>query len=235
MLKIAICEDNNIQRNDLIIKIKHYLNLINKQNEIFEFINGQELILCEEKFNIYFLDIEMDKLSGIDVAKKIRSIYEKAIVIFITGFKDYVFEAFDVKAFHYIMKPIDEKKFKEILYSAVESLTNKEKFILAKTINSSTKILLRDILYIESNRRKIKVHTNDDIIEYYCSLSELESTLLEENFFRCHKSYIVNFKYVKSFDNTSITLKNLEKVYVSKYKLSDFAKAFMYYLKIEEY
>ena len=235
MLTIAICEDDTIQRQCIVHMIKIYLNSINIQYELFEFISGEKLLSSINNFHIYFLDIHMDSLSGIDTSKKIRLIHEKAIIIFITGFKDYVFDAFDVNAFHYILKPIDENKFNKILYSAIKSLSKKDKFLIAKTISSSFKIHLKDIIYIESDQRKIRVHTTYDVIEYYYKISNLETELLEDNFFRCHKSYIVNLKYVQSFDNTFIILKNFEKVYISRKRLSDFSKAFMYYLKNEEF
>lgn len=235
MLKIAICEDDNMQRRNIVLIIERSLTYINKMFEIFEFNSGEKLLSSIYKFDIYFLDIQMDNLSGIDTARRIRLINEKAIIIFITAFKDYVFDAFDVNAFHYIIKPIDENKFNKILYSAVKSISKKDKFLITKTIRSSAKIYLKDILYIESDQRKIKVHTTCDVIEYYYKISDLETELLEDNFFRCHKSYIINLMYVKSFDNTFITLKNSEKVYVSRNKLTDFSKAFMYYLKNEEF
>ena len=235
MLKIAICEDDNIQRKGILNMIDRYLGIGGKEYEAFEFTSGEKLLTCTEKFDIFFLDIQMDNISGIDTAKQIRKAYEKAIIIFITGFKDYVFDAFDVHAFQYIIKPINENKFNEVLNSAIRLLSKKDKLLIAKTSNSSYKVFLKDILYLESNQRKVKIHTTYDVIEYYYKISDLEKELLEDNFYRCHKSYIVNLKYVQSFDNTFITLKNSEKVYISKYKLTDFSKAFMYYLKNEGY
>lgn len=233
MLKIAICDDENNQREEIVHMIDRALNLDYKQYKIFEFINGEQLISSVLDFHIYFLDIQMHNLTGIEVAKKIRMINESAIVIFITGIKDYVFDAFDVRAFHYILKPVDEKKLKEILYSALAQFEKKDKFIIAKTMKQTNKIFLKDIIYIESERRKLRVHTINNVIEYYHKLSELEQELCDCNFFRCHKSYIVNLKYVDSYDNAVIILKNLQKIYISKYKLANFSKAFMYYLKGE--
>lgn len=233
MLKVAICDDENNERESIVHMVDKALNFKNKQYKIFEFINGEELLSSALLFDIYFLDIKLDKLTGIEVAKKIRLINENAVIIFITGLKDYVFDAFDVRAFHYILKPVDQDKLKEILYSALLQFDKKDKFILVKTNRVSTKILIKDIIYIESQQRKLKVHTTYDIIEYYYKLSDIEQELSNDNFFRCHKSYIVNLKYVHSYDNTFITLKNFEKIYVSKYKLADFSKTFMYYLKDE--
>jgi DNA-binding LytR/AlgR family response regulator len=233
MIKVAVCDDENKQRETIVHIVNKALELTNEHYKIVPFTNGEQLMFSALDFDIYFLDIQMNKLTGIDVAKKIRLVNEKSIIIFITGYKDYVFDAFDVSAFHYILKPIDEEKLKNILYRALLQLEKKDKFIVAKTISHSTKIFLKDIMYLESEQRKLKVHTIYDIIEYYHKLSDIEQELRECHFFRCHKSYIVNLSYVQSFDNTFITLKNSEKIYISKYRLNNFSKAFMYYLKDE--
>ncbi len=209
-----------------ILNEKHY--------SISEFSSGEELLLSIIKFDMYFLDIQMNKITGIEAAKKIRLINESGVIIFITGFKEYVFEAFDVRAFHYILKPVQEEKLKEILQSALAQFEKNDKFIIARTMGNLSKIFIKDILYIEAEQRKLKVHTSYDIIEYYYKISDMEQELQGCYFFRCHKSYIVNLKYVKSFDSNSIILKNSENIYLSKYKLADFSREFMYYLKNEE-
>jgi len=231
MLKIAVCDDENHQRTELVVMIKKALQLKNTQYFIYQYENGEELLQSNLEINLFFLDIKMNKLTGIETAKKIREVNEKAIIIFITALKEYVFDAFDVRAFHYILKPISEEKLRSVLYSALLQLEGIEKFIIAKTIRECTKIFTKDILYVEAQLRKVVIHTTYDIIEYYNKLSDMEDDLKEYNFFRCHKSYLVNLKYIKSYDNTFITLKNGEKIYISKHKFSDFSKSFMYYLK----
>jgi len=231
MLKIAVCDDENHQRTELVVMIKKALQLKNTQYFIYQYENGEELLQSNLEINLFFLDIKMNKLTGIETAKKIREVNEKAIIIFITALKEYVFDAFDVRAFHYILKPISEEKLRSVLYSALLQLEGIEKFIIAKTIRECTKIFTKDILYVEARLRKVVIHTTYDIIEYYNKLSDMEDDLKEYNFFRCHKSYLVNLKYIKSYDNTFITLKNGEKIYISKHKFSDFSKSFMYYLK----
>lgn len=233
MLKVAVCDDEKIERKTILHMIDKFLKLSNKSYKLFEFSSAEHLISSIKDFDIYFLDIKMDKLTGIEAAKKIRLTNEGAIIIFITGLKDYVFDAFDVRAFHYILKPINKMKLKKILYSALKYFDKKDKYIIAKTIKKSTKILIKDIMYIESKQRKLKVHTTYDTIEYYHKLSDIEQELYDNSFFRCHKSYLVNLKYVRSYDNIFITLTNSEKIYVSKYRLAEFSKAFMYYLKDE--
>lgn len=234
MLNIAVSEDVDNERKELVQKLQEILNLSNAVYKVYEFDSCEQMFEVNLNFDMYFLDIQMKKLSGIEAAKIIRNKKNTAVIIFITGLKDYVFDAFDVHAFHYILKPIDVEKLKKVVISALEQFEETDKFIIAKTISESNKIYLKDILYIESQLRKLKVHTSYGIIEYYYKLADIEKQLPQNMFFRCHKSYIVNLKYVRSYDNSSIKLKNSEIIYISKYRLSDFSKAFMYYLKDEE-
>lgn len=236
MVKIAVCDDEENQVEALKNMIERNLRIKDIEYKIFKFNSGEKMIPFISEFDICFLDIKMGKnnLTGIEIAKKIREVSERVIIIFITGYEDYVFDAFDVRAFHYILKPVEEEKLKKILYSSLLQLEKIDKFIVVKTMKSSAKILIKDIMYIESQQRKLKIHTTYRIFEYYHKLADIEMELGKHNFYRCHRSYIVNFKYVNSFDSTFITLKNSEKVYISKYKINDFSKAFMYYLKNEE-
>ncbi|URZ06915.1 LytR/AlgR family response regulator transcription factor [Clostridium felsineum] len=233
MLKIAICDDNDIERKEIFKMLCKNLKHDQKDFAVLEFKSADEVIKSIIKFDIYFLDIKMDKMSGIEAARCLRNSDKQAIIVFISSYKDYVFEAFDVRAFNYLLKPVDEKRLKNILWQIFSEIEKQDRFIIAKTISKSTKILLKDITYIEAEKRKIKIHTTYDVIEYYNKISEVEVELKEYDFFRCHKSYIVSLRYVKSYDNNSITLENNEKIYISKYRLNDFSKAFMYYLKGE--
>lgn len=234
MLNIAVLEDVDSERKELVQRLEEILNLSNKAYKIFEFNSCEQMFTSNLNFDMYFLDIQMKKLSGIEAAKIIRNKDNTAVIIFITGLKDYVFDAFDVQAFHYILKPIDIEKLKKVVNKALLRFNETEKFIIAKTISESNKIYLKDIMYIESQLRKLRIHTSYGIIEYYYKLADIEKELPENIFFRCHKSYIVNLSYVRSYDNNSIKLKNSEIIYISKYRFTDFSKAFMYYLKDEE-
>ncbi|CAI3549479.1 LytR/AlgR family response regulator transcription factor [Clostridium neonatale] len=235
MIKVVICEDNINQLTSLYNLTKEIFDNISIQYTITKFTDGHSLLKSVNNFHIYLLDIQLDSLSGIDIARKIQSSNENSIIIFITALNDYIFDAFDLRAFNYILKPIDRNRYRSILYSAVKSLQNEDKFILTKYNGYSSKILLNDIIYIEFVKRKIKVHTLCNIFEYYYKLSDIEKELSNDGFFRCHKSYIVNLKFVQSYNNTSIILKNGEEIFLSKYKYLDFSKAFMYYLKNKEF
>ncbi len=235
MIKVAICEDNETQLTSLYNLTKEIFDNLNLQYIIIKFADGNNLLKSTYNFHIYLLDIQLNDSSGIDIAKKIQLHDKNAIIIFVTALKDYIFDAFDLRAFNYILKPINKNRYKNILYSAVNSLQKEDKFILAKYNGYSSKILFNDITYIESLKRKIKVHTLTNVFEYYYKLSDIEKELAGDNFFRCHKSYIVNLKFVQSYNNTNIILENGQEIFLSKHKYLDFSKAFMYYLKNKEF
>ena len=231
LLKIAICDDESSFRSQLHEMIQDILTSKNVTGQIKEYSSGEDMICSREAFDLYFLDIKMDSLTGIETAKKIRLKNKESGIVFITAFREYIFEAFDVQAFHYLIKPVEKEKLRKVLSSFLDKNNFADQFLIAKTKTQSYKINLREILYIESQLRKIRIHTTYETIECYYKFSDVESKVDKYGFFRCHKSYIVNLRYVSKYTGNSITLKNSETIYLSKYRYSEFSKAFMYYLK----
>ena len=101
MLKIAVCDDEPTFAAQISEKIKKYM----PECTIQSFLSGEDLLLQEKAFDIYFLDIQMEKINGIEIAKKLRELDEESVNVYITGAKEYVFQAFDVAALHYLLKP----------------------------------------------------------------------------------------------------------------------------------
>ncbi len=227
-MDIAVVDDEKAIR-------EHICAMIEGQkpgNSIEACATGEELLASEKWFDIVFLDIQMDGMNGIEAARKLRERQEDAVLIFITGIKEYVFDALDLYAFHYLLKPLDEKKFAEVLEKAAwEAKKKKEKkCIFLKTRNLT--LDQSDILYVESRAKKLEIHTAgaDKAIEIYASMDELEGQL-GEDFYRCHRAYIVNMAHITEYDNESITLTNGDKVYLTKKKYGGFVKAYMWFLQ----
>lgn len=227
-MDIAVVDDEKAIR-------EHICALIEEQkpeSSIEAYATGEELLASGKRFDIVFLDIQMDGMNGIEAARNLRERQEDTVLIFITGIKEYVFDALDLYAFHYLLKPVDEEKFAGVLEKAEREAKKKKekKCLFIKTRNLT--LDQSDILYIESRAKKLEIHTTgeDNVIQIYASLDEM-SKQLGEDFYRCHRAYIVNMAHITEYDNESITLTNGDQVHLTKKKYGEFVKAYMWFLQ----
>ena len=230
MIRIAIVDDEKVIRE----QIKKLVEKKQIDCEIDTYGAGEDLLKADRGYDIIFLDIQMDGMNGIDTARALRQKADNTVLIFITGVKEYVFDAFDVAAFHYLIKPIEENKFWEVCDRAVLEVTKKTQNssgqIFIKTRSQSITLEQSDVLYIESRAKKVEIHTKTNIVEAYAAISELEKQLVG-SFYRCHRGYLVNMAFIAGYENDSITLNNGETIILSKDKYSEFVKVYMRYLK----
>lgn len=233
-MRIAVCDDDRAIREELFRLIQKQVSEV----DIVTYQAGEELINAKESFDIYFLDIEMGRVSGMDIARRIREQEEsggqKSIIIFVTGYREYMEAAFDVNAFHYLVKPIDAEKFSEVFSRAWKeasaSLEQTKKYIMVKSSGTQQKLLLKDIYYIESGNKKVVFHTTNGTLEVYGKMEELENGL-GNTFYRCHRCYLVNMEKISAYSVNNIQVINGENLLLARKKYSDFIKAYMRYVK----
>ena len=225
-MDIAVVDDEKAIR-------EHICGLVEEQqpeSRIETYATGEELLASGKRFDIVFLDIQMEGMNGIEAARSLRERREDTVLVFVTGIKDYVFDAFDLYAFQYLLKPIDEDKFAEVLERAVrEAAKKKERRVLFIKSRNLT-LDQSEILYIESRAKKVEIHTVRQTIEIYAAMDELEGQL-GDGFYRCHRAYIVNMDCITEYDSESITLTNGDRVYLTKKKYGEFVKAYMWHLQ----
>ncbi len=230
LIKIAIVDDEKIVREE----IESLIRAGKPDCVIDSYRTGREMILSGNPYDIVFLDICLENENGLAVAEKVREISENTVLIFVTGVKDYVFRAFDVAAFHYLLKPLDPEKFAEVFSRAMREAGKRKKeeaeFFLAKTRDRTCPIQKSSIYYVESRGKKAEIHTGKGTIELYASLNSLEAEL-GAGFYRSHRGYLVNMAHVSEYRHDSIRLENGETVYLAKEKYQEFVKAYMRYLK----
>ena len=225
---IGICDDEKDVRAFLQQKIEQYTDA-----DILLYEAGEALMQSDTKPDILFLDIQMPGTDGMQIARQIRECDKSMQIVFVTGIEDYVFEAFDVEALNYLVKPIDDKKLEAVLKIAQEKITNSTKpidtrqSIVVSAGGIHTKIYLDDIIYAEVFNRKIMIHTTSENIEYYGKLTELED-MAGENFFRPHRAYLINMKYVERYDATNIYLEKGQ-VLMAKQNYKNFVRRYMEY------
>ncbi len=236
MIKVAICDDEK--------NIRSYLaSLIRGQKaecEITEYASADEYLSSGIGHDLLFLDIELEgsasRMDGMGMAKQIRGMEQikQPAIIFVTGYEKYVYDAFEVEALGYLVKPVNEQKFAEVFSRAQDKILSeteqKKKTLLIQYAGANKAIPLDHIYYMESRKHKVVLYTKDGEVEYYAKIGELEEEL-QGQFFRIHKGYLVNLSCVDEYSRTEIMLANGDKLPVSRYKYEDFVKAYLRFMQ----
>ena len=228
-MKIAICDDEKSMGLLLEEKIKKLL----PDAVIETYLSGDELLTGGSSPDILFLDIQMPGTDGMETARILRRKNEKTVLIFVTALEEYVFQAFDVAAFYYLVKPFSDEKFEEVVKRAVRALgeppekTSDERYMMIQSGGNHRKVFLKDIVYAEVYNRKVIIHTRDTEIEYYGKLQEL-SELAGADFFRTHRAYLVHFKYVQKYDAKLVTMERGAAL-IAKKNYPEFVKQYLKY------
>lgn len=220
-LDIVICEDDLLQRENLAHCLRQILKDKEVNYRIIEFSSGEELLdNYPDKIDILFLDIQMNKISGMDTARKIREFDNNVEIVFTTAILDYIHEGYEVRAYRYLLKPIDYESILKHTYACIDELINKKDTMAIKDKSQTAIIQINNILYVEVLRKEITVYTEEDKYLFKKSMKSIENKLLKKDFFRCHKSYLINLKKVKSLKNDMVIINSCE-IPISRYKLKD--------------
>lgn len=235
-MRIGVCDDEKNIRELIGNKLRREC----PEAEVVFYASGEELLIQKERIDILFLDIQMTGANGMEIAARLQKGQKVGTLIFVTAFQEYVFQAFDVGAFHYLVKPFSDEKFTEVLKKAIRHQQNgrqekscgEEKSIVIKNGRVHTRVLLDHIVYAEVFNRKVVIHKMDGDLEYYGKMSELEK-LAGEAFFRSHRAYLVNLKYVEKYDASVIWLERGTAL-LAKQKFPEFVKQYMRYIRRKE-
>ena len=216
MLKIAVCDDENFFREEIKGVLVQYLTSHGILFEIDTYCSGQQFVelgIGMLKYNIIFLDINMDELDGLATARKIREISKDVFIVFITAFVNYTLEGYKVDAVRYILKNNDSMQ--DAIYECMDAIGEKSQYAVTWQefqFNEGRKRLSLDhLLYIESRLHKLEFHIMEDEIKVYTlydTLNRVEEQLKEYYFVRAHQSFLVNMKYIKSIKRYEILLTN---------------------------
>lgn len=214
MVRIAICDDN--------IKITSYIeklifgikNKYNMEIEVEVFFDGLTLLSQIEKessYDIIYLDVEMKIMNGIDTAYKLREIDKNSLLIYVTSHEKYAKELFEVSAFRFLTKPINEMIFEKYFFDAINKIVEKPYYFTYKYNKVFYKEPLKGIIYFESDKRVSYIEkSNGEKVKCYLKLNNIEKHLKDRgiHFFRVHQSYLVNPRYIYKYKYDSIVLDN---------------------------
>ena len=237
MVKIGLCDDNAVYIEQLSTILKSISYSRNMDIEITSFKSGEDLVnFCSSHsnyFDILFLDILMDGINGINAAQTIRKICSDIYIIFVTTSKEYALDSYSVNAYGYILKPFSEdfisEKFLE-LYNKIN--LDRKNVIYVKSNQDIYTLQLNNIIYFESNLRKITAYTNnEETITFYNKMSNLETEIKTSVFVRCHRSFLVNLIYIKNIIGLDVITIDNKYIPISKKYLNNIRHAFTSYIK----
>lgn len=231
MIRIAICDDEKAMSDRIKKLVSVFFQKKNINTAIVQFSGGRELLKYDRPIDILFLDIGMKDLGGMETAKKLRERNFKGFLIFITVLKEMVFDAFEVQAYDYLVKPIDIRRFERMMERLFASMQDtKEDNLLVQKGYESRIIPLKDIVYCEIIDRKIYLHlVSSEVIDYYDRIEKLEAKL-GDKFFRCHRSFLINLNYLRSFKNATAYMENGQEIPVSRLRNKEFSSVILRYM-----
>lgn len=205
MMKIAIVDDERPARSEL----RYLLSQILPEAEFFEAdsVKSADELVKNNMFQVIFLDINLGEVNGTVLASAIREHQPAAAIVFVTAYQEYAAKAFELGVVDYILKPYDMERIRKTVnrlreqgYFAEEKETEKYEELDKLAVNAGDKIRLldyRDIIYIEYNQRNSLIHTADETYSENYTMTALSERLEKKNFFRIHKSYLVNLNYME--------------------------------------
>lgn len=211
-VEIAVCEDNN----EDLARLRAALNEISVPYSfaVSEYQSAEELLSDIESgrrhFDILFFDIFLNGISGIEAAVRIREKNENALLIFVSVSEEFYREAFDVYAFHYLIKPVNAADFAAVFEKALRTADKARDDVLNITYRGRSRLLkYSDIVYISSSNHKLCLYLTDGSeIFCYSKLDELASQIKSDLFVRCHKSFMVNLSHIREMTSEGFRTDN---------------------------
>lgn len=232
MIRIAICDDEKSMTDKLEKMVSAFFRRKNKEIAIAKFSCGEELLNYDKPIDILFLDIQMDGIDGMETARKLRERKFRGFLIFITVLKEMVFQSFEVQAYDYLVKPIEKSHFEatmERLFASMQNVSAAN--LLIQKGHESRIISLEDIVFCEIIDRKIYLHlTSSEVVDFYERIEKLESRL-DDRFFRCHRSFLINLKYLKSYKNGTAYMEGGKEIPVSRLRMKEFSSVILQYME----
>lgn len=221
MLRIALCDDEAAARDALHIQLEKIL-VENNEEIVYEFSTGTNAVSWLKKhpgeIDLLFLDVEMDGLNGLECAEKIREFDKNLMIVFVTGYADYVFDGYRTGALDYIMKPVKTQKLSELLHRVRLKMMQEEKNVfLVKNTDGLWRFALYDILYFYSDKRLVFLVTRNAEYPFYDKLENV-ARRLEGRFIRIHQRFLINPEHVERLGKDCVLLPERELPCSRKYR-----------------
>lgn len=230
-MRIAICEDelHHLAHIDRIVRQWAEANA--RQVTLDAYPDAEAFLRDYERgmtFDLVFLDIKMGEMNGIELARVIRRHDKGMMIVFVTNFRDYVFNIFDLEPLNYLIKPVKERECADTLGRAAERLDRRRREVFVFMSETSSELIPKaDIHYFEVQRHYVTLKTARGAYRYRGSLRELEADFGEPRFFKCHRSYLVNLEHVYRITQSEVILTDETVLPISRKRWAAFNECFL--------
>ncbi len=213
MIQIAVCDDDALVRKQIAKLLEDYALLNDIDISIKEYGDGSENVRDIRNsmyFHLIYMDIEMKKMDGLKAAEQIREVDATVPLIFVTSYAAYAIEGYHVRALMYLLKPVEEEKFFKAFETALREMRKNEMYFVYETNRNIVKLPMKEILYFESNNKKVEAYMTTGVHSFTAKLDAVERSLeRSETAFLCiHKSYLINFAHITRFNGDRVELSN---------------------------
>lgn len=230
-MKILICDDDQQYIDRLKTHIEDFMQCRVADFEIHTSDNPQTIVDSNEIYQLAFLDIQMNELDGISLAKVLKERNSKIVIFFVTSYNDYQDEAMDLRAFRFFEKPFNADRLISGLEKAMEYIDESYIDFYIYTNNEQKKILVDDVIYVERGNRQVTLVTTQGNYTTRESFDDWCSILQNTFFYKVHKSFIVNLHYVTSYKYSEIFIQNNIRIPIASRRQADFHKFWFAYLR----
>lgn len=232
-MRIAYCDDEKMQYIFLKELTDKWEKKVNIHCDITVYASAEEMLFENQEsfsFDFIILDIELDKMNGINLARQIRQVDKSVTIAFLSNSKKYVFEGYEVGAVRYLLKPLTEKQIFPLLDMVQKTLEEEKQYIIIGVSGEKIKLAINDICYVEALGHYIAIHTGNNTYEIKMNINEI-SDRLNNGFIATHRSYLVNLGCVERITRTDCILSEGHMIPISRNSYNAVNKAFIEFYK----
>lgn len=235
MIRIGICDDFQVMREEFKKCLFKYGERRRIEYCIYEYDNGSKMLEDNREYDLVFMDYEFknDKENnGLTIATKLRERQKNITIVFLSSYPEIVFDTFSVGTFRFLVKPIQMDKFEKAMDDYLKSLKG-DNILTIKIEGVKRSIHTNEITYVEGFGKYCIIHMaseKESEIECHETLAAVEERLPKEFFYRCHKSYVIDFPYIESYNHMSVMLNSGEELAISRQKYKEFCNVYLEYL-----
>ena len=227
MIRIGIVEDDESNRDALLNHLARYDAEHGVQFDIRTFADGRELIEgYRPQYDILFLDVEMPDVDGFEAAHRVREVDTDVVIIFVTNMGQYAIKGYEVDALSYLVKPVPYFAFSQELKRSLSRVVRSGgDSLMLTTAGGIARVEVADVVYVESNKHRIAVHTLNGTYQLTGTLAAFEEELVPKGFFRPNRWFLVNLSHVTAVDQTNCRMVGGAELPVSRARRSAFLGA----------